>query len=120
MNAFAVALGGALGSLLRWSLSALLKRADAPLLPASVATLLANVAAAALLGYLMARPNPDARIQLALATGVCGGFSTMSTFSWEVLQWAKTGSWLLALGYLSATLVLSLGAASAAYLLANK
>lgn len=78
MNALAVALGGAFGSLLRWSLSALLKRADAPLLTASVATLLANVAAAALLGYLMARPNPDARIQLALATGVCGGFSTPS------------------------------------------
>ena len=74
----------------------------------------------ALLGYLMARPHPDARIQLALATGVCGGFSTMSTFSWEALQWAKTGSTLMALGYITATLVLSIGAAAAAYALANK
>jgi fluoride ion exporter CrcB/FEX len=56
MNLLAVALGGAFGSLLRWSLSLLLRRADAPLLTASAATLLANVAAAALLGALMARP----------------------------------------------------------------
>jgi CrcB protein len=120
MNPFAVALGGAFGSLLRWSLTVLLKRAEAPLLTASTATLVANVAAAALLGYLMARPHPDARIQLALATGVCGGFSTMSTLSWEALQWAKTGSWLMALGYVTVTLVLSIGAAAAAYALANK
>jgi CrcB protein len=120
MNPLAVALGGAVGSLLRWSLTILLKRAEAPLLTASVATLVANVAAAAVLGYLMARPHPDARIQLALATGVCGGFSTMSTFSWEAIQWAKSGSWFLALGYLATTLVLSIGAATAAYTLANK
>ena len=120
MNPFAVALGGAIGSLLRWSLTVLLKRAEAPLLTASTATLVANVAAAALLGYLMARPHPDARIQLALATGMCGGFSTMSTFSWEALQWAKTGSTLMALGYITATLVLSIGAAAGAYALANK
>jgi len=120
MNALAVALGGAFGSLLRWSLTLLLKRADAPLLTASAATLLANVAAAAFFGYLMARPPADARVQLALAAGVCGGFSTLSTFSWEALQWAKTGSWLLAFGYISATMLLSLGAAAAAYALANK
>lgn len=120
MNLLAVALGGAFGSLLRWSLSLLLRRADAPLLTASAATLLANVAAAALLGALMARPLPDSRLQLALVTGVCGGFSTMSTFSWEAIQWVKTGSWWLALGYVTASLVLSLGAAAAAYALAYK
>lgn len=120
MNALAVALGGALGSLLRWSFSLLLRRVDAPLFTASAATLLANIAAAATLGYLMARPNPDARLQLALVTGFCGGFSTMSTFSWEALEWAKSGSWLAAFAYIAATLVLSFGAAAAAYALANK
>jgi CrcB protein len=98
----------------------MLRRADAPLLTASAATLLANVAAAALIGVLMARPIPDSRLQLALVTGVCGGFSTMSTFSWEALQWVKTGSWLVALGYVTASLALSLGAAAAAYALAHK
>ena len=120
MNALVVALGGALGSLLRWSFSLLLRRVDAPLFTASAATLLANIAAAATLGYLMARPNPDARLQLALVTGFCGGFSTMSTFSWEALEWAKSGSWLAAFAYIAATLVLSFGAAAAAYALANK
>lgn len=120
MNLFAVALGGAFGSVLRWMLSVMLKRAEAPLLTASVATALANLAAAAVLGYLMARPQADSRIQLALATGLCGGFSTMSTFSWEVIQWAKSGSWFGALAYLSVTMILSLGAAAAAYTLANK
>lgn len=120
MNPLAVALGGAFGSLLRWALSQGLRRAEAPLLTASTATFIANVASAALLGYLMARPNSDARIQLALVTGVCGGFSTMSTFSWEALQWAKTGSWVMALGYVAVTLCASLGAAAAAFYLANK
>lgn len=120
MNPLAVALGGAFGSLLRWALAQALRRAEAPLLTASVATLVANVAAAALLGYLMARPHPDTRIQLALVAGFCGGFSTMSTFSWEALQWAKTGSWIMALCYVALTLILSLGSIASAWFLANK
>jgi CrcB protein len=120
MNLIAVALGGALGSVLRWALSLGLRRAEFPLMTASAATLVANILASALLGYLMARPQSDARLQLALATGLCGGFSTMSTFSWEAVQWFKTGAWGAALGYVLATVLLSLAAAATAYALANK
>ena len=120
MNLIAVALGGALGSVLRWSLSLGLRRAEFPLLTASMATLAANILASALLGYLMARPHPEARLQLALATGLCGGFSTLSTFSWEALQWAKSGAWAMALGHVLATVLLSVAAAAAAFALAHK
>lgn len=98
MNAAAllwIALGGALGSVLRALLGHLL-HARFPW-----ATLAVNVAGSLAIGWLMARlgtiePPAAARVQAALVVGFCGGFTTFSTFSWQTLEQMLRGQWLAA------------------------
>lgn len=85
--ALAVALGSAMGGLLRWGLSLRLN-ALFPALPPG--TLVANLLAAyiggvaiALLAHL-AQLSPEWR--LFIITGFCGGLSTFSTFSAEIVS----------------------------------
>lgn len=87
-----IALGGALGSVAR----ALVGRA----LPASSlpwATILVNIAGSLLIGALMARMTPlDAphlRAHSFWVIGVCGGFTTFSTFSWQTIERMQQGAW---------------------------
>lgn len=78
--ALAVAAGSALGAGLRLGISLALP-------PAWVATLLVNVLGAALMGYgarrLLAASRP--RMQAFMLPGFCGGFTSLSSFSWEWL-----------------------------------
>lgn len=93
-----VAAGGALGALGRYVLS-LLPVKDA--FPAM--TLLTNVLGAVLIGVLVGifadNPQADLRWRLFLVTGVCGGFTTFSTFSLETLTLLDEGRWVTAGAY---------------------
>jgi fluoride exporter len=95
LSVIAVALGGALGSLLRWVLSLQLN-ALVPNLP--LGTLASNVAAGYIIGVAIAvfARLPDIAIEwrLFVITGMMGGLSTFSSFSAEVvadLQQGKFG-----------------------------
>ena len=55
----------------------------------------------------------DGSLSLMLRVGLCGGFTTMSTFSLEVVGLASRGAWLGALGYAVLTCVLFVGASYA-------
>ena len=98
MNAAAllwVALGGALGSVLR----ALVGQLLAARFP--WATLLVNVVGSLVIGWFMARlgalePHAAARVHAGLVVGFCGGFTTFSTFSWQTLEQLSRGQWLVA------------------------
>ena len=46
--------------------------------------------------------SPNAR--LFLATGVCGGFTTMSSFVYELAQYVRSDEMLMAVVYLGLTL----------------
>ena len=76
-----VALGGALGSALRWAISLLW----APHFPWT--TLAINVIGSAALGALLAwivlRPQTHPLMRPFLGTGILGGFTTFSTFTVE-------------------------------------
>lgn len=78
--ALAVAAGSALGVSLRLAISLAMPAAWA-------ATLLVNVLGAAIMGFgarrLLAVPKP--RLQALLLPGFCGGFTSLSSFSWEWL-----------------------------------
>lgn len=104
-----VGLGGALGTLLRLGISL----AALSVLPdhAYLATLLANCLGAALIGALSARALP-AKLQAFAMTGLCGGFTTFSMFSLEIVTLIAHSPGV-ALGYGAISAVLWLAAAHA-------
>lgn len=116
----AVAIGGALGSLLRWFLGLRLN-ALFPALP--LGTLAANVLAGYIIGVAIAffarLPDLPVEWRLFVITGLMGGLSTFSTFSAEVVANLQQGRFLWAAGeiviHVSASLAMTtLGIATVA------
>ncbi len=107
----AVGLGGALGTGSRYALSLLALQYEPGL--AVLATLAANVLGAALIGYLATR-DLGALGSALWMTGFCGGFTTFSLFSLEILLLFER-SLALAVGYGAVSLVLWLVAVWAGF-----
>jgi len=100
LNFLYVFLGGGLGAMARYGLTLLLPSAQDGL---PRATLVANIMACIILGYLMgylSNKGMDSRYQLLLMTGFCGGFSTFSTFSAEHYKLLDSGHLSTALLYI--------------------
>lgn len=107
MNFLWVFLGGGLGSCLRYGIAEFSRDWFAAGGRVSFgpifATSLANLLACALLGYglaLASQGKLEPTQRLLLLTGFCGGFSTFSTFSAELVQLQSAGRMDLALLYL--------------------
>lgn len=90
-----VAAGGAVGAVLRYLLGLVPVAAQFPLM-----TLLINFLGAVLIGMVTSVPSLSANAVFFLKTGVCGGFTTFSTFSLDTVQLLKNGN--LMLGILNA------------------
>lgn len=108
----AVAAGSAAGGALRYAIGHAMTWRTAAGIP--LATLLVNVAGSLLLGLLL-RWFEDAgsvspAMRLALTTGLCGGFTTFSTFSLETVRLAAGGSAGRALAYVLLSVTLCLAA----------
>ena len=106
-NCLFVGIGGFLGSVLRYLLSLV------PFLNRSIfpfQTLLANVAGAFLIGVIVGItdrcPSVNPQLVLMLKVGLCGGFTTFSTFSNESLSLIQDGKCLTAFAYISLSLAL--------------
>jgi len=110
MRLILICLGGAVGTGARYVLGGLVVRwlgADFP-----YGTLLINVLGSFLIGLiqqvgLSTLLIPDT-LRLVLAIGVLGGFTTYSSFSYETLKLAETGSWVGASLYVGLTTALCL------------
>jgi CrcB protein len=99
-----VGIGGALGAAARYSLSLLAQRLA---LTFPFGTVASNLAGCFLIGVLAqvgagGGLSPSAR--LLLATGFCGGFTTLSSFVYEAAGLVGTGAYWAAGVYVVATL----------------
>ena len=95
-----VLLGGALGTGLRYSLSSLVYSViKQPTFP--YANLIINVSGSFLIGLLAelfeARFLVSPTVRVALLTGVLGGYTTFSSFSFETYALLRDGEWWLAI-----------------------
>ena len=102
-----VGLGGALGSLLRYFLSTTIKsHGDFPL-----GTFIINVVGSFLIGliaFYAEKNNLDSRLVLFLKVGFCGGFTTFSTFVFEIFNLGDNQKFGTGIFYAFLSIVLSL------------
>jgi CrcB protein len=105
----AVAVGGMLGCLMRWCLALFLNRFF-PTIPPG--TLAANLIGCYVIGLAVAifTANPSLPVEwrLFVTTGFCGGLTTFSTFSAEVVTLLQGGRLAWAMGAITVHLVGSL------------
>jgi CrcB protein len=95
----AISAGAAGGALLRWQLGVQLNSL-VPAVPPG--TLAANLIGGYIIGfaiaYLAQAPNLAPEWRLFIITGFCGGLTTFSTFSAEVVTRLQEGQWIWAAG----------------------
>jgi CrcB protein len=95
-----VGLGSALGGIGRFWLSGLVARRVGETFPWG--TLVVNVSGSFVIGFLAALVGPDSRLDPKLnpfifqffMAGLCGGYTTFSSFSLQTLNLLQAGEWL--------------------------
>ena len=119
----AVALGGALGTVGRYFISGVVANAFGETFPWG--TLIINVTGSFVIGFFATLAAPDGRLVVSGTTrqfvmvGLCGGYTTFSSFSLQTLNLIRGGEWAPAAGNMLGSVVLCmigvwLGAVSAA------
>jgi CrcB protein len=109
-----VALGSAVGGVARYGSAVLFARLGPALFPWS--TLAVNVSGSLLIGVLAGLSLADGRALIGgdaralLMVGLCGGFTTFSSFSLETLRLAREGAWVWAGANVMFSVLLCLGA----------
>ena len=118
-----VAIGGALGSVARFACNSFISGKFGESFPWG--TLLINALGSLVIGFVAAlssaegRPDAQSRafaVQF-LMVGVCGGFTTFSSFSLQTLNLLRDGQWLYAAGNILLSVALCLIAVWLGYLL---
>lgn len=100
MNLLLVILGGALGSGLRHLLSGVVAARVGETFP--FGTLAVNVIGSVAIGFFATLTGTEGRwlvspgARIFFMTGVCGGFTTFSSFSLQTLNLARDAEWLYA------------------------
>lgn len=108
----AIGLGGGLGACLRFAVSSRM--------PSRMSTIGINVIGSFVLGALAASSPMPRRMKLGLGVGLCGGFTTFSTFAVELGAMVEAGEIAAAAGYFSMNNAGSVGAAVLGAQLARK
>lgn len=113
LPALAVALGAAVGALLRWRLSLWLNTTGPMPLGTLAANLIGGYCVGVCVAVFQALPQLDPLWRLALVTGLLGGLTTFSTFSAEVVLMLQSQRYGLALATAAVHLLGSLALTAA-------
>ena len=105
-----VALGSAVGGVARVVLGNAVQTRAGGAFP--MGTFVVNVTGSLLLGFLMrytlAAPSVSPEMRAMLTTGLCGGYTTFSTFSYETLTLIEAGDYRRASLYAALSVVLAI------------
>jgi fluoride exporter len=120
-----VAIGGAFGSVLRFWVGGLVAARFGETFP--FGTLVINVTGSFLIGIFAALTVPDAGmdprsrvvVTRLLMTGVCGGYTTFSSFSLQTLQLIQARQWLYAGGNIVLSVILCMVAVWLGYVVGS-
>lgn len=120
-NILYIGFGGFIGSVARYLVSSLNLTISFFSIP--VGTLIVNVAGSFLIGFLTGIADKSVILtagwRLFLMVGVCGGFTTFSTFAGENLMLLHNGQLLTLLAYTGASIFLGFTAVYLGYVLTN-
>lgn len=92
-----IAVGGALGSMARYFVSSSFARLWGEAFPWG--TIIVNITGCFVIGILATTTGPDGRVVVApdfrqfLLIGICGGYTTFSSFSLQTLNLLRDGEW---------------------------
>jgi CrcB protein len=105
-----IAAGSAIGGVGRYLLGGAIQRATNGTFP--VGTLWINLTGSFLLGLILRygvdSPTLTPEVRAFLTVGLCGGYTTFSTFSYETVALIQDGEWARAALYVALSLGLSL------------
>ncbi|HEY7877171.1 MAG TPA: fluoride efflux transporter CrcB [Gemmatimonadaceae bacterium] len=105
-----VALGSAIGGAGRLLLGTLVQQRAGTMFP--VGTLVINITGSLLLGFIMraalGTPSISPEVRGFLTTGLCGGYTTFSTFTFETMTMLEDGELMRASWYVGLSVVMSL------------
>jgi fluoride exporter len=117
-----IAIGSALGGVARYWCSGVVARLVGETFPCG--TLVVNVVGSFIIGFFATITAPDGRIFASTTTrqfvmiGLCGGYTTFSSFSIQTLQLLQDGEWLPAGANIAGSVILCLVAVWLGYALA--
>ena len=120
-----IAIGGALGTMARYGLSSLIAARFGEVFPWG--TLLVNISGCFVIGFFAGLTGPDGRVMVSpdlrtfVTVGICGGYTTFSSFSLQTLNLLREGDLLrgggnIALSVVTCMVAVWIGAVAAAAL----
>jgi CrcB protein len=95
-----IAVGGALGSVARFWVSGFVAQRAGEFFP--VGTLVVNITGSFAIGLFATLTDPEGRflaspgVRQFVMLGICGGYTTFSSFSLQTLNLARDGEWFAA------------------------
>jgi CrcB protein len=107
-----IALGSALGGVARYACQGWAARFISDTFPWG--TLLVNIAGCSFIGFFATFTGSDGRVIVGppmrqfVMVGICGGYTTFSSFSLDALILARDGEWTKAAGYVFGSLLFCL------------